>query len=367
MPPISIAAKLLTNIRETTTAAFAAIAVVANKSDTSSLWQVHVSHPTPAYVAHSHRCRRECLCTTPVVVFDKDYELQPSWMWQSDLERAQSEATERDNQVQAARPTKKLRPHNVLERGSSLSSQRNLVSELRILMRLLVALVVGGVIGMERRAANSLAGVRTFSLVSLGAAVFMSTTLVAFPTADPARVAAAISSSVGFLGAGAMHKNAKHSKGLTTASSVWLAAALGIAAASGMFVLSFTGAISTVLIARYARFDSSLQLIRGDPTVVDEREHDGENSSRSGRRSSDPEDDYIYPSEKEDAIYGDDVYRAGDNGRYNSGEVIKQSASIDCDPSSQHSSPEGGVQAWELENGEGKGREGGRIQGPKDD
>lgn len=125
---------------------------------------------------------------------------------------------------------------------------------------------------MERRAANSLAGVRTFSLVSLGAAIFMTTTLVSFPNADPARVAAAISSSVGFLGAGAMSKNSKQSRGLTTASSVWLAAALGIAAACGMFLLSFIGAISTMLIARYARFDSSLQLIRSKPGAhTDER------------------------------------------------------------------------------------------------
>lgn len=130
---------------------------------------------------------------------------------------------------------------------------------------------------MERRAANSLAGVRTFSLVSLGAAIFMTTTLVAFPDADPARVAAAISSSVGFLGAGAMSKNSRQSRGLTTASSVWLAAALGIAAACGMFLLSFIGAISTVLIARYARFDSSLQLIKGEPVRhTDERETERE-------------------------------------------------------------------------------------------
>lgn len=147
----------------------------------------------------------------------------------------------------------------------ALPPRPSLTAELRILTRLLVALVVGGCIGMERRAANSLAGVRTFSLVSLGAAIFMITVLVAFPQADPARIAAAISSSVGFLGAGAMHKNARHHRGLTTASSVWLAAALGIAAASGMFLLSFAGAVSTVLIARYARFDSSLQLIRDDP------------------------------------------------------------------------------------------------------
>ncbi|CAN8061650.1 unnamed protein product [Agarophyton chilense] len=131
---------------------------------------------------------------------------------------------------------------------------------------------------MERRAANSLAGVRTFSLVSVGAALFMSTALLAFPQSDPARVAAAISSSVGFLGAGAMRPNARHSRGLTTACSVWLAAALGIAAACGMFVLAFSGAIFTVLIARYARFDSSLQLIRGDPM----RSLDGSDEERDG-------------------------------------------------------------------------------------
>lgn len=157
-----------------------------------------------------------------------------------------------------------LTPRYVKGRGTGLPTP-SLSLEAQVLSRLLVALVVGGVIGMERRAANSLAGVRTFSLVSLGAAIFMSTTLIAFPAADPNRIAAAISSSVGFLGAGAMHKNAKHSRGLTTATSVWLAAALGIAAAAGLFLLSFSGAVATALIARYARFNSSLHLIRGDP------------------------------------------------------------------------------------------------------
>lgn len=139
--------------------------------------------------------------------------------------------------------------------------------ELRILMRLVVAATVGGIIGLERRSAKSFAGVRTFSLVSLGAAIFLSTVLIAAPQADPARIAAAISSSVGFIGGGVMSKNSKQSRGLTTATSVWLAAGLGVAAASGLFVLAYAGAVMTVLIARYARFDNSLHLIRGDPLV----------------------------------------------------------------------------------------------------
>jgi len=142
--------------------------------------------------------------------------------------------------------------------------------EIRVLMRLVVATTVGGIIGVERRIAKSFAGVRTFSLVSLGSAIFMSTCLLAFPYADPARIAAAVSSSVGFIGGGVMSKNSRHSRGLTTASSVWLAAGLGVAAASGLFLLAYAGALLTVLITRYARFDNSLHLIRGDPLYDDD-------------------------------------------------------------------------------------------------
>lgn len=170
---------------------------------------------------------------------------------------------------------------------------------------------------MERRAANSLAGVRTFSLVSLGAAIFMSTTLVSFPQSDPTRVAAAISSSVGFLGAGAMYKNsdAKHSRGLTTASSVWLAAALGIAAACGMFLLSFTGAISTVLIARYARFDSSLHLIRGNPLGTSDDDEDME-----------PDSD-AYPTRPYGYMQRNDLYEEK--------RLYEMQHLVDADPSNQ--------------------------------
>lgn len=213
----------------------------------------------------------------PVVIFDRDYanKRNPFWDHVGFFDQPRESVSTPDPQIQpqeqrVSAPELLQSPTperlEVQRKGLCAATKRVLLEdEVRILCRLLVALTVGGIIGVERRAAKSFAGVRTFSLVSLGAAIFMSTALVAFPNADPARVAAAISSSVGFLGAGVMSKNSKHSRGLTTASSVWLAAALGIAAASGLFVLSYTGAIMTVLIARYARFDNSLHLIRGDP------------------------------------------------------------------------------------------------------
>lgn len=223
-----------------------------------------------------------------IVVFDKDFAATWDDGMSLSFRLSPPSAPSTDPQPPSSPPipapatspvqAPELTPRYVKGRGTGLPTP-SLSLEAQVLSRLLVALVVGGVIGMERRAANSLAGVRTFSLVSLGAAVFMSTTLIAFPAADPNRIAAAISSSVGFLGAGAMHKNAKHSRGLTTATSVWLAAALGIAAAAGLFLLSFSGAVATALIARYARFNSSLHLIRGDPasgtlTIAADELHD---------------------------------------------------------------------------------------------
>lgn len=206
---------------------------------------------------------------------------------------------------------------------------------------------------MERRAANSLAGVRTFSLVSLGAAIFMTTTLVAFPNADPTRVAAAISSSVGFLGAGAMQKNAKHHRGLTTASSVWLAAALGIAAASGMFLLSFAGAVSTVLIARYARFDSSLHLIRGNPLIGEGEE---ERAKRLKKRKEFGRRRTGFEYAGTNGVHGVYADRTQAGYRYESGngraptDTVQLQALVDFDPSSQ-GAREGDEEGGEMDKG----------------
>ena len=125
--------------------------------------------------------------------------------------------------------------------------------------RLVWAVVLGWLIGWERRQADRPAGIRTMSLVALGSCLFSITSAFAFlsgPMAwDSSRVAAAIPSGVGFLGSALIFKSEdKESKshevhGLTTAANVWLSAAVGIACAGGMyFVASFTTAIMLVLL-----------------------------------------------------------------------------------------------------------------------
>ncbi len=116
----------------------------------------------------------------------------------------------------------------------------------RIVLRLLVALVLGGLLGYERESVGASAGLRTHMLVSLGAALFVLIPLQAgMEIQDLSRVMQGVTAGIGFLGAGAILKQKEEHdiKGLTTAASVWLTAAIGIAAGMGR---EATAVLSTV-------------------------------------------------------------------------------------------------------------------------
>ena len=117
----------------------------------------------------------------------------------------------------------------------------------RILTRLLLAAVLGGVLGYEREHQGKAVGIRTHMLVAIGAALFVlvpqqSGMLIA----DQSRVIQGILTGIGFLGAGAIikHRSEDDVKGLTTAAGVWLTAAIGIACGLGR---ESTAILSTVL------------------------------------------------------------------------------------------------------------------------
>ncbi len=116
-------------------------------------------------------------------------------------------------------------------------------------LRLLVALVLGALIGVERQWRQRASGLRTNALVSVGAALFVLLS-VAFidEEASPTRVAAQVVSGIGFLGAGVILRDGVNVRGINTAATIWCAAAVGSLAAAGMWEVATMGAVAVVAI-----------------------------------------------------------------------------------------------------------------------
>jgi putative Mg2+ transporter-C (MgtC) family protein len=123
------------------------------------------------------------------------------------------------------------------------------LSDLEVTQRLLLSAGVGALLGLEREWRLKSAGLRTHILIALGATVFtmMSYEIAAgVPGADPGRVAAQIVTGIGFLGAGAIMRTDSGIHGLTTAATVWVNAALGVAVGAGKYHLAFIGVAVTL-------------------------------------------------------------------------------------------------------------------------
>lgn len=114
-----------------------------------------------------------------------------------------------------------------------------------LLLTAALAAGLGALIGLERQWRMRTAGMRTNALVSLGAALFVILGAQALPgeTADPTRVAAQVVSGIGFLGAGVILREGLNIRGLTTAATLWCAAAVGSLAGAGMPLLATGGAV----------------------------------------------------------------------------------------------------------------------------
>lgn len=121
------------------------------------------------------------------------------------------------------------------------------VTWVAVIIRILVAFLLGGIIGIERGLKQRPAGLRTYMLVCVGACMIMLTNqyiFQVFKTGDPVRMGAQVVSGIGFLGAGTIIVT-KHSqiKGLTTAAGLWAAAAVGLATGIGFYEAAIVGAI----------------------------------------------------------------------------------------------------------------------------
>ena len=108
--------------------------------------------------------------------------------------------------------------------------------------QLLLAVVLGILVGVEREMVHKPAGLRTHALVSLGACLFTVISIDYFDV-DPARIAAGIVTGIGFIGAGSIIAEKGHVHGVTTAASLWCVGAIGLAVGVGAYVLAVVSSI----------------------------------------------------------------------------------------------------------------------------
>lgn len=132
-----------------------------------------------------------------------------------------------------------------------------------VLLRLILAVLLGGVIGMEREMHGRPAGFRTHIVVCLGATMLMVASeyyrnYVDLETVfDPNRMAAGIITGIGFLGAGAIMREENMVRGLTTAGCIWFVAGLGIVIGKGLFPLALWGTLLVVIMLVFFRYVES--------------------------------------------------------------------------------------------------------------
>lgn len=112
--------------------------------------------------------------------------------------------------------------------------------ELEMVLRVLLAIVLGGAIGFQRGKAEKPAGLRDIILICAGASLFTVVSIHGFSVDEQARVAAGIVAGIGFLGAGAIMRRGEGGmvKGMTTAATIWITAGIGMAAGAGMYIIA---------------------------------------------------------------------------------------------------------------------------------
>ena len=128
-----------------------------------------------------------------------------------------------------------------------------------ICANMLLAVFLGGIIGIERESLGKPAGSRTYALIALGSALFTSLSIQSFgqfANADPGRLAGQIITGIGFIGAGMIIYHKEHVQGITSASALWATAAVGMAVGLGEYIIAiFTTIVIFILLDVVRRFE----------------------------------------------------------------------------------------------------------------
>lgn len=164
-----------------------------------------------------------------------------------------------------------------------------ILAHLEIALRLLFAVLLAGLLGWDREEQSRPAGLRTYMLVALAAAVFTVITFEIYETvdasqqnanADPIRIVEAVTAGVAFLAAGVIIQGRSTVLGITTGAGMWMAGAIGVAAGTGNYILAIISALIAFGVLKLARF------MQPNPTQVSGEavSSDGEGRENSGSR-----------------------------------------------------------------------------------
>jgi len=129
--------------------------------------------------------------------------------------------------------------------------------ELDIIIKLVVATILGGLIGFLREVGGKAAGLRTHILVTMGSALLAIISIymgAGYQGTDVGRVAAGVVTGIGFIGAGAIIRDRGQIRGITTAASIWICAAIGLAVGVGLYAAAISATIITVVVLEILRY-----------------------------------------------------------------------------------------------------------------
>lgn len=148
------------------------------------------------------------------------------------------------------------------------------VNAIGAFFKLDLSLILGAIIGIERRRKGQFAGTRTFALISMGATLAMLVSIyipqeyMGLKNGDPGRIAAQVISGIGFLGAGAILHMKGSVRGLTTAAGIWIAACIGLAIGAGMYIIAIITCLLIFFILIQMDFYEHKYLSGGEYKVI---------------------------------------------------------------------------------------------------
>lgn len=148
------------------------------------------------------------------------------------------------------------------------------VTTLSSIFKLLLSLLLGSVVGLERKRKGQIAGLRTFALISMGATLAMLISIyvpqeyLGLKNGDPGRIAAQVITGIGFLGAGAIIQGKGSVRGLTTAAGIWMVATIGLAVGVGFYLVSiFATALIIVILMVLEQWEHRIH-IGGESRII---------------------------------------------------------------------------------------------------